>query len=94
MLSKKNDDITCSLDVDYHTEVYHTLQRFQTSSTSYTIHAHFIWVGYRYFRQKFLLLMKHGFTLVGKMLAKNHSMKPDNLQTLYDRRVHSLEVGV
>ena len=94
MLSKKNDEITCSLDVDYHMEVYHTLQRFQTSPTSYTSHAHFIWVGYRYFRQKFPLLMKHSFTLEGKLLAKNHSMKPDNLHTLHDRRVHSLEVGV
>jgi len=37
---------------------------------SYTSHAHFIWVGYRYFRQKFPLLMNHGFTLVGKLLAK------------------------
>jgi len=42
MVSKKNDEITCSLDVDYHMEVYHTLQRFQTSFTSYTSHAHFI----------------------------------------------------
>ena len=44
-LSKKTDEITCSLDLDYHMEVKHTLQRFQTSSTSYTSHAHFIWVG-------------------------------------------------
>jgi hypothetical protein len=70
MLSKKTDEITCSLDLDYHTEVYHTLHRFQTSSTSYTSQAYFIWVGYRHFRQKFPLLMKHGFTLVGKLLAK------------------------
>jgi hypothetical protein len=69
-LSKKIDEITCSLDLDYHMEVYCTLQRFQTSSTSYASHAHFIWVWYRYFRQKFPLLLKHGFTLVDELLPK------------------------